>query len=119
MLLARSGLVALLLALPLATADGQATGGTLTIVVNHVGEEVLDRGHTGTQDLQYNGHPYEVLIGTARNGELTADRGLAESWRMSPDARSMTVRLRKNVRADWSPGDYGVAWRLETVKASR
>jgi peptide/nickel transport system substrate-binding protein len=102
MLLARSALVALLLVLPLADAGAQAPGGTLTIVVNHFGKEVLDRGHTGTQDLQYNGHPYEALVGTARNGELTADRGLAESWRMSPDARSMTVRLRKNVR--WHDG---------------
>jgi hypothetical protein len=89
MLLARSTLVVLLLALPLAAARAQAPGGTLTIVVNHFGKEVLDRGHTGPQDLQDNGHPYEALIGTARNGELTADRGLAESWRMSRDARAM------------------------------
>jgi peptide/nickel transport system substrate-binding protein len=96
--------LALLLALALwpLLAEAQKPTGTLTVVVSNFGKENLDRGHTGTQDLQYNGHPYEALVGTSRAGELTADRGLAESWRMSPDARTMTVRLRKNVR--WHDG---------------
>jgi peptide/nickel transport system substrate-binding protein len=83
-------------------AAAQKPASTLTVVVSNFGKENLDRGHTGTQDLQYNGYPYEALIGTSRAGELTADRGLTESWRMSPDARSMTLRLRRNIR--WHDG---------------
>jgi ABC-type transport system substrate-binding protein len=102
----KSTLAALCLAvgLPAIGMDSEAAtpAGTLTVVVPNFGRESLDRGLTSTVDLQFNGHHYDALIGTARNGELTADRGLAESWRMSPDARSITLRLRKNVR--WHDG---------------
>jgi peptide/nickel transport system substrate-binding protein len=76
--------------------------GTVTLVVPNFGRENLDRGLTTTVDLPYNGHLYDALIGTARNGELAPERGLAESWRMGPDAKSMTLRLRRNVR--WHDG---------------
>ena len=76
--------------------------GTITLVVPNFGRENLDRGLTTTVDLQYNGHLTEALIGTARNGDLTPERGLAESWEMSSDARSFTLRLRENVR--WHDG---------------
>ncbi len=91
--------VILVLAAPVLAA---APAGMLTLVIPNFGLESFDRGLTGTVDLQYNGHQYDALIGTAPNGDLAADRGLAESWNMSLDARSITLRLRKNVR--WHDG---------------
>jgi peptide/nickel transport system substrate-binding protein len=71
---------------------------TLTLVVPNFNRENLDRGLTATIDLPYNGQQYDALIGTDRNGELSTERGLAESWKTSADARSITLRLRRGVR---------------------
>src|SRR5262245_65487479 len=75
-----------------------APSGTLTLVVPNFNRENFDRGVTATIDLPYNGQQYDALIGADRNGDLGPERGLAESWTMSPDARSITLRLRKNVK---------------------
>ena len=95
----RAALVLAILAAMLG-ADGAAAApsGTLTLVVPNFNRENFDRGVTATIDLPYNGQQYDALIGTDRGGELVPERGLAESWKMSPDARSITLRLRKNVK---------------------
>lgn len=74
-----------------------APEGTLTVVVPNFGREMLDMGKTSTQDLQYTGHTNEPLIGTAPNGQLAAERGLAESWTMDDGAKVFTITLRPNV----------------------
>ena len=79
-----------------------APSGTLTVVVPNFNRENFDRGLTSTIDMAYNGNHQDALIGTGRNGDLTAERGLAESWKMSADARTLTLVLRKNVR--WHDG---------------
>ena len=79
-----------------------APSGTLTVVVPNFNRENFDRGLTSTIDMAYNGNHQDALIGTARNGDLTPERGLAESWKMSADARTLTLVLRKNVR--WHDG---------------
>jgi peptide/nickel transport system substrate-binding protein len=79
-----------------------APSGTLTVVVPNFGRELLDLGKTSTQDLQYTGHINEPLIGTAPDGKLAAERGLAESWAMDEDAKTFTVVLRRDVK--WHDG---------------
>ena len=82
---------------------GAATpSGTLTLVVPNFNRETFDRGVTSTVDMPYNGNHQDPVIGTARNGDLTPERGLAESWKMSPDGRTLALSLRKNVR--WHDG---------------
>jgi len=97
----RSALCAL--ALTAAAAGVQAApSGTLTVVVPNFGRELLDMGKTSTQDLQYTGHINEPLVGTAPNGQLAAERGLAESWSMEEDAQTFTFKLRQGVK--WHDG---------------
>ncbi len=102
----KAGIAALVLSLVMAViasgARAQAPSGTLTLVVPNFNRENFDRGLTSTVDMAYNGNHQDALIGTARNGELTPERGLAESWKMSPDGRALTLLLRKNVR--WHDG---------------
>ena len=50
----------------------------------------------------YHGHLFDYLIGTAPNGELAADRGLATSWTMSDGGQTWTLKLRPNVK--WHDG---------------
>jgi peptide/nickel transport system substrate-binding protein len=90
--------VAVLAVIGAADALAAAPSGTLTLVIPNFGRETLDRGLTPTIDLPYNGQQYDALIGTTPKGELSTERGLAESWQMSPDARSITLKLRKNVK---------------------
>ncbi len=79
-----------------------APEGTLTVVVPHFGRELLDMGKTTTQDLQYTGHINEPLVGTAPDGSLNPQRGLAKSWTMSADARTFDFVLREGVH--WHDG---------------
>ncbi|MBI4183599.1 MAG: ABC transporter substrate-binding protein [Proteobacteria bacterium] len=76
--------------------------GELTVVVPTFGKEQLDVGLTSTQELQFNSHPYDALIGATAAGELAPERGLAESWQMNAAATELTVKLRRNVR--WHDG---------------
>jgi peptide/nickel transport system substrate-binding protein len=75
---------------------------TLTVVVPNFGRELLDLGKTSTQDLQYTGHIHEPLIGTAPDGTLAPERGLAQSWTISDDAKTYTLKLREGVK--WHDG---------------
>lgn len=102
------------------TAGAQpAPSGTLTVVVPNFNRENFDRGLTSTVDMGYNGNHQDALIGTARDGDLTAERGVAESWRMSPDGKTLTLVLRKNVR--WHDGQPltadDVVFSIERYKA--
>lgn len=76
--------------------------GELTVVVPNFGRELLDLGKTSTQDIQYTGHTNEPLVGTSVDGQLAAERGLAESWTVSDDAKVVTLKLRKDVK--WHDG---------------
>jgi peptide/nickel transport system substrate-binding protein len=76
--------------------------GELTVVVTNFGRELLDMGLSTTQDLQYTGHIHDPLISGNEKGELTSDRGLAESWTVSPDAQTITLKLRQGV--SWHDG---------------
>ena len=97
------GGTALALAAFLHSSPGMAAPeGTLTVVVPNFGREMLDLGKTSTQDLQYTGHTNEPLIGTAPDGQLAAERGLAQSWTMADDARHFTIILRQGVK--WHDG---------------
>lgn len=84
---------------PVAVAQ---TNNELRVTVANFGREVLDLGLTSTQDLQYSGHIHDPLIAGDETGKLTSDRGLAESWEMSADAMSLTVKLREGIR--WHDG---------------
>src|SRR5262249_27463131 len=59
-----------------AAAAQPAPSGTLTVVVPNFNRENFDRGVTSTVDMPYNGNHQDALIGTARNGDLTPERGL-------------------------------------------
>jgi peptide/nickel transport system substrate-binding protein len=76
--------------------------GELTVAVANFGREVLDVGLTTTQDLQYAGHIHDPLISGNEKGELTSDRGLAEGWTVSSDARTITLKIRQGVQ--WHDG---------------
>jgi peptide/nickel transport system substrate-binding protein len=95
---------ALTLALTGALAGGALAQprGELRVVVANFGRELLDPALTTTQDLQYAGHVHDPLIGGDARGQLTAARGLAEAWTLSPDARTLTLRIRQGVR--WHDG---------------
>lgn len=75
---------------------------TLTVVMPNFGRELLDLGKTSTQDLQYTGHTNEPLVGTAPDGTVSAERGLAESWTISDDSLVYTFKLRPDVK--WHDG---------------
>lgn len=77
--------------------------GELTVVVANFGRELLDMGLTTTQDLQYTGHIHDPLVSGNEDGELVPDRGLAESWTISPDAKTITLELRQGVT--WHDGE--------------
>jgi len=62
----------------------------------------MDPALAQTPDLIYQSPMYDPLVGTAPSGELTPDRGLAESWKVSPDAKKWTFQLRRNVK--WHDG---------------
>lgn len=47
---------------------------------------------TTTQDLQYAGHVYDPLISGDEKGQLASNRSLVESWSISEDARTLTVK---------------------------
>ncbi|MBI4183595.1 MAG: ABC transporter substrate-binding protein [Proteobacteria bacterium] len=91
---------AVVLALP-AGVEAQPSG-ELTIALSNLGREHLDLGIGTSTDLIVNGHPFDGLIGTAPGGELSAERGLAESWQMNNDATVLTVKLRRGVK--WHDG---------------
>lgn len=76
--------------------------GELRITVANFGRELLDPGLITTQDLQYAGHIHDPLISGDEKGQLSAARGLAESWEMSADARKLTLKIRQGVR--WHDG---------------
>ena len=76
--------------------------GDLRIVVANFGRELLDPALTTTQDLQYAGHIHDPLIAGDARGQLSSTRALAESWTLSSDARTLTLRLRAGVR--WHDG---------------
>lgn len=100
-------LAALLLALSLsalgvAVAQVKRPEGTLTVAYHSFAKEVLDPGLGTTGGVIYDGHMFDYLVGAAPSGELTADRGLATDWRMSPDGLTWTIRLRPNVK--WHDG---------------
>jgi peptide/nickel transport system substrate-binding protein len=84
------------------TAAAAQPAGEFTVVVPNFGRELLDLGKTSTQDIQYTGHTNEPLVGTATDGKLTPERGLAESWESSGDATMLTLTLRKGVK--WHDG---------------
>jgi peptide/nickel transport system substrate-binding protein len=89
-----------LAALVLSIAGGLAAAepkGELRVVVANFGRELLDPALTTTQDLQYAGHIHDPLIAGDAKGQLSADRGLAETWTLSDDARTLTLRLRQGV----------------------
>jgi peptide/nickel transport system substrate-binding protein len=92
-----------LLALGLAAAQParKAPEGTLTVAYHTFAKEVLDPGVHSTLGVMYHGHLFDYLIGTAPNGELAADRGLAASWQSS-DGLTWTIKLRPNVK--WHDG---------------
>jgi len=87
---------------PTPTLAPVGPSGTLTIAIQTFNVENVDPGKSGTTDVPYNGHMYDFLIGTLPGGELSGKRGLAESWEISPDGRSLKVNLRRNVR--WHDG---------------
>jgi peptide/nickel transport system substrate-binding protein len=95
-------LVAVLLVAAPAGAQPAKPEGTLTVAYHTFAKEVLDPGVHSTLGVMYHGHMFDYLIGTAPNGELAADRGLATSWRMSPDGGTWTLKLRPNVK--WHDG---------------
>jgi peptide/nickel transport system substrate-binding protein len=84
------------------TAPRRAPEGTLTVAYHTFAKEVLDPGLHSTLGVMYHGHLFDYLIGTAPNGELAADRGLATSWTMSDGGQTWTLKLRPNVK--WHDG---------------
>ncbi|WP_207537823.1 ABC transporter substrate-binding protein [Sabulicella rubraurantiaca] len=92
----RIALAALALALAAGPAAAQPRG-DLRVVVGNFGREMLDPALTTTQDLQYAGHIHDPLIAGDARGQLSSERGLAESWELSPDATTLTLRLRREV----------------------
>jgi peptide/nickel transport system substrate-binding protein len=76
--------------------------GNLTIAYHTFAKEVLDPGVHSTLGVMYHGHMFDSLIGTAPDGQLTADRGLATAWRMSADGLTWTLTLRSGVK--WHDG---------------
>ena len=76
--------------------------GELTVVVANFGREILDIAQTTTQDLQYTSHVFDPLISGNDKGELSTDRGLAESWAVTPDAKTVRIKLRRGVT--WHDG---------------
>ena len=74
--------------------------GELTITISGFGRERMDPGMATSNDLILNGHIYDGLIGASANGELSAERGLAESWEMTNDAISAALmQIRRFVSA--------------------
>jgi ABC-type transport system substrate-binding protein len=41
---------------------------------------------------------YDHLVGTTSDGKISADRGLANKWEMSPDGLTWTFSIRKGVK---------------------
>lgn len=93
---------ALFVAMAISQSVAAQPAGELTVVVPTFGKEQFDLGITSTQDLLYNGHIYDSLIGATPAGELAPERGLAESWQMNKTATELTIKLRRNVR--WHDG---------------
>ena len=75
---------------------------TFTLAIQRFQHDTMDPALAQTPDLIYQSAMYDPLVGTAPSGELTPDRGLAESWTSSSDAKRWTFRLRRNVK--WHDG---------------
>jgi ABC-type transport system substrate-binding protein len=83
---------------PTATPTPTGPRGTLTVAIAIFQTENLDPGAAVWTDLPYSGHGYDFLVGTNPDGTLGSARGLAMSWRRSPNAKTWTFNLRKNVK---------------------
>jgi len=79
------------------------TGSTnFTLAIPGFQHDTMDPGLAQPPDLIYQSPLYDPLVGTSPSGELSPERGLAESWTVSPDAKKWTFRLRRNVK--WHDG---------------
>jgi len=73
---------------------------TVTLAIQSFQNDTMDPALAQTPDLIYQSPMYDPLVGTAPSGELTP--GLADSWKVSPDAKKWTFQLRLNVK--WHDG---------------
>jgi peptide/nickel transport system substrate-binding protein len=106
------GLVALV-AVSLPPASAQPTpGGTLTIG-RGVDSVTLSFYATAAPDAEVMAHVVETLFHLTPEGKV--EPLLAESYRLAPDGRSMTIRLRRGVRFhDGTPLDaQAVKWNFD------
>jgi ABC-type transport system substrate-binding protein len=71
---------------------------TFTLAIQNFQHDTLDPALGEVNDLIYLSPLYDPLVGTASSGDLTPARGLASSWKTSPDAKKWTFTLRRNVR---------------------
>ena len=75
---------------------------TFTLAIQNFQHDTLDPALGEVNDLIYLSPLYDPLVGTAPTGDLTPARGLASSWKTSPDAKKWTFTLRRNVK--WHDG---------------
>lgn len=76
---------------------------TLRVALATFGAEVLDPSADSQAGRQYYGHMFDYLIGATPEGRPSAEFGAIESWTVSPDARSYTLKLRAGMR--WHNGE--------------
>src|SRR2546430_3411190 len=119
----RSAIIVLLL-LGLAGAGPGVSGvraEDLTVALSSLSTETLDPVLGGHIVKFYLDHTFDYLVGVTRDGQLSADDGIATRWESSPDHKRWTFHLRRGVR--FHNGDEltsdDVKWSLQRAMGKR
>ena len=76
--------------------------GTLTVALPTFGKEVFDPSIGTSLEKSIYGPMYDFFVGLSQDGAPSAEGGALESWEMSPDGMSWTLKLHPNMT--WHDG---------------
>jgi peptide/nickel transport system substrate-binding protein len=72
--------------------------GKIRLAVTYLGREALDPMLADSSSNNFLQLLYDSLVGTTSDGNFSKERGLADSWKMSPDGMTWTFQLKKGIK---------------------